>query len=92
MGLMEGANWTVWTRYLLPLAVWPTSVLLAIVWASWLLMECPYGWFLPPPSPPTPPPPTPPHRPSLSSILMAERDSKKYLEIQPSETEKVIDN
>ena len=50
--------------YLLPLAVWPTGVLLATVWASWLLMECPYGWFLPPPSPPTPPhptPPTPPH-------------------------------
>ena len=37
--------------------------------------------------------PTPPHRPShplpLLSILTAERDSKKYLEIQPSETEKV---
>ena len=27
--------------YLLPLAVWPTGVLLATVWASWLLMECP---------------------------------------------------
>ena len=27
--------------YLLPLAVWPTGVLLATVWVSWLLMECP---------------------------------------------------
>ena len=48
--------------YLLPLAVWPTGVLLATVWVSWLLMECPKGWFLPPPTPPTPSPshPTPP--------------------------------
>ena len=34
----------------------------------------------------------PPHPPPLSSILMAERDGKKYLEIQPSETEKVSYN
>ena len=27
--------------YLLPLAVWPTGVLLATVWASWLLIKCP---------------------------------------------------
>ena len=27
--------------YLLPLAVWPTGVLLATMWASWLLMGCP---------------------------------------------------
>ena len=27
--------------YLLPLAEWPAGVLLATVWASWLLMECP---------------------------------------------------
>ena len=49
--------------YLLPLAVWPTGVLLATVWASWLLMGCPKRWFLPPPSPPrpTPPCPTPAH-------------------------------
>ena len=46
--------------HLLPLSVWPTGVLLATVWASWLLIEFPQGWFLPPPSPPTPPrPPTP---------------------------------
>ena len=49
--------------YLLPLAVWPTGVLLATVWASWLLIRCPWGWFLPPPSPPAPPHPTPPHLP-----------------------------
>ena len=46
--------------YLLPLAVWPTGVLLATVWASWMPMECPQGWFLLPPSPPTPPRSTPP--------------------------------
>ena len=85
--------------YLLPLAVWPTGVLLATVWASWMLMECPWGWFLPPPSPPTPPRPTratpprlPSHPPPLLSILTAERDGKKYPEIQPSETEKVSYN
>ena len=69
--------------YLLPLAVWPTSVLLATVWASWLLVECPIGWFLPPPTPPTPPHPTLPHCPShpplLLSILKAERDSKNTI-------------
>ena len=27
--------------YLLPQTVWPTVVLLATVWPSWLLMECP---------------------------------------------------
>ena len=32
------------------------------------------------------------HPPPLLSILMAERDGKKYLEIQPSETEKVSYN
>ena len=47
--------------YLLPLAVWPAGVLLATVWASWQLMGCPYGWFLPPPTPPIPPLPVPPH-------------------------------
>ena len=46
--------------YLLPLAVWPTGVLLATVWASWLLMGCPWGWFLPPPTFPFPSHPTPP--------------------------------
>ena len=34
----------------------------------------------------------PSHPPPLLSILMAERDGKKYLEIQPSETEKVSYN
>ena len=29
---------------LLPLTLWPTSVSLATVWASWLLMGCP-KWF-----------------------------------------------
>ena len=38
------------------------------------------------------PPHLPSHPPPLLSILTAERDSKKYLEIQPSETEKVSYN
>ena len=85
--------------YLLPLAMRPTSVLLATVWASWLLMGCPKRWFLPPPSlsahssPSHPTPPClPSHPPPLLSILMAERDGKKYLENQPSEIEKVSHN
>ena len=88
--------------YLLSLAVWPTVALLATVWASWLLIKCHWGWFMPPLSPPTPPRPTPPRLashptpppipPPLLSILMAERDGKNYLEIQPSETEKVSYN
>ena len=45
---------------------------------------------------PSPTHPTLPHRPShpppLLSILTAERDGKKYLEIQPSEIEKVSYN
>ena len=50
-----------------------------------------------PPHPPRPTPPTPSHPthpvpPPLLSILTAERDGKKYLEIQPSETEKVSYN
>ena len=45
----------------------------------------------PSPSHPTPPR-LPSHPPPLSSILTAERDGKKYLEIQPSETEKVSYN
>ena len=81
--------------YLLPLAMWSTGVSLATVWASWLLMECSKGWFLSPSTPPTPPCPTPPHRhPShpLLSILTAEKDSKKYHEIHPSEVEEVSYN
>ena len=78
--------------YLLPLTIRPTSVLLATAWASWLLMGCPSGWFLPPPSPPTPPAPPPIPLAPLSSILMAERDGKKHLENQPSEAEKVSYN
>ena len=52
---------------------------------------CHLPLYPPLPVPPHPaPPPIPP--PPLLSILMAERDSKKYLEIQPSETEKVSYN
>ena len=46
-----------------------------------------------PPHPPRPIlPRLPSHPPPLSSILTAERDGKNYLEIQPSETEKVSYN
>ena len=47
------------------------------------------------PTPPTPPHPTasrPSQLPPLLSIMTAERDGKKYLEIQPSEIEKVSYN
>ena len=78
---------------LLPLAMWPTDVPLATVWASWLLMECPYGWFLPPPSlSHTTLPCLPSHPPPLLSIVTAEKGWQKYLENQPSEIEKVSYN
>ena len=37
------------------------DVLLATVWASWLLIRCPKQKILPPPIPPIPPHSTPPH-------------------------------
>ena len=40
--------------YLLPLTMRPTSVLLATVWASWLLMGCSKQGFLATPTPPHP--------------------------------------
>ena len=57
-------------QYLLPLAMWLTGVLLATVWASWLLMGCPKREFFPPPTP-LPIQPTP-----LLSVLTTERDGK----------------
>ena len=73
--------------YLLPLTMWRTGVSLATVWASWLLMGVPNDGFCHLQPHPTLPcclshAPTP-----LLSILMAERDGKKYLEIQPLEIE-----
>ena len=67
--------------YLLPLAVWPTGVLLTTVWVSWLLMGVTRGGFCHlSPHPPLPVPPQPTLRPSpLLSILMAERDGKNTL-------------
>ena len=99
MGPMEGANWTVGT-YVCSLwlcgpleCYWPLCGCHGCPWSV------PMGSFchLPPHPPlPVPPHPTPPHLPShpppLLSILTAERDGKKYLEIQPSETEKVSYN
>ena len=90
---MEGVNWTVetciYSHWLCgPLkCYWP---LCGHHGCSW---SVPRGRFchLPPhPSLPIPPHPAPPPIPPtpLLSILTAERDGKKYLEIQPSETEK----
>ena len=80
--------------YLLPLTMWPTVVLLATV--SWLLNGCPKRGFLPPPTSPCP---TPPHPtllpiPPTPSIINTDgrKGQQKYLEIQPSEIEKVIYN
>ena len=100
MGPMEGTNWTVGTcicSHLLCGALvcyWPLCGRHGCSWGV------PRGGFyhLPPhpPTHPSPSRPTPPCRPShpppLLSILTAERDGKKYLEIQPSETEKVSYN
>ena len=77
---------------LLPLTMWRTGVSLATVWVLWLLMGCSKQGFLSPPTPPCPTsqhPATHPIHPSLLAILTAERDSKKYHEIQSSEIEKV---
>ena len=78
--------------YLLPLAVWPTGMLLATVWVSWLLVGVPRSGFchLPPHPPlPIPPHPTPPSIPPTPSIINTDgrKGWQKYLEIQPSETE-----
>ena len=91
---MEGTNWTVRTcicsRWLCGplLCYWP---LCGCHGCSWSVSR---GGFCH--LPPLPIPPDPAHRPShpppLLSILTAERDGKKYLEIQPSETEKVSYN
>ena len=97
MGLMEGTNWTVGTcicsHWLCGplLCYWP---LCGHHGCSWSVPRS--GFCHLPSHPPTPPRPTPPRRPShsppLLSILTAERDGKKYLEIQPSETEKASYN
>ena len=80
MAPMEGASWAV--VYFLPLTMWPTGMLIATVWVSWLLMGCRHKeWFLPPPTSPRPTSPHPashPTHPSIS-ILMAERDGKNTL-------------
>ena len=40
-GTHGGRQLDSWDLYLLPLAVWPTGVLLATVWVPWLPIECP---------------------------------------------------
>ena len=99
MGPMEGTNWTVGTCVC---SHWLCGPLVCY----WPLCEhhgC--SWSVPrdgfchlSPHPPTSHPthPTPPrcpsHPPPLLSILTAERDSKKYLEMQSSEIEKICYN
>ena len=71
MVFMEGTNWAVGTCH--QLAMWPTGVSLATVWASWLLMGKGFCHLPPTPSHLTPPhhtPPTPlpiPPTPSISN-------------------------
>ena len=76
---------------LLPLTKWPTIVLLAIVWAPWLLMGCPCH-RMPPANHPIPSNPTPSHLtspplPPIPSIINTDskKGRQKYQEIQPSE-------
>ena len=97
MGPMEGANWTVRTCICSHWLCGPLECYWPLCGRHGCTWSVPRGGFchLPPhpPTPPrtTPPRPAPPHLPShpppLLSILTAERDGKKYLEIQPSETE-----
>ena len=66
--------------YLLPLAVWLTGVLLATVWESWGI---PRGGFCHL----SPWPAAHPTHPSIINID-GRKGRQKYLEIQPSQTEK----
>ena len=97
MGLMEGANWTVGTcicshRLCGPLeCYWP---LCGRHGCSWSVPKG--GFCLLPPHPPlpVPPHPAPPPIPPTPSIIYTDgrKGRQKYLEIQPSETEKVSYN
>ena len=87
---------------LLPLAIWFTDVIghcVGIMAAHGVSLGVVFATSLPThpslshPSLSHPTPPRlPSHPPPLLSILTAERDGKKYLENQPSETEKVSYN
>ena len=99
---MEGANWTVGTCICSHWLCGPLECYWPLCGRHGCSWSVPRGGFCHlPPHPPTPPRPTPPrpaspplpsHPPPLLSILTAERDGKKYPEIQPSETEKVSYN
>ena len=97
MGPMEGTNWTVGTcicsHWLCgPLVCyWPLCGRHGCLWVSLGVVFATSHPTHPSPSHPIPPC-LPSHPPPLLSILTAERDGKKYLEIQPSETEKVSYN
>ena len=98
-GTHGGANWTVGTCICSHWLCGPLECYWPLCGRHGCSWSVPRGGFclLPPHPPlPIPPYPTPPrlpsHPPPLLSILTAERDGKKYLEIQPSETEKVSYN
>ena len=95
---MEGANWTVGTCICFHwlcgplLCYWPLCGHHGCPWSVPRGCFCHFPPHPPLPIPPHPtPPPIPPTR-SIISILTAERDGKRYLEIQPSVTEKVSYN
>ena len=99
MGLMEGANWTVGTCICSHWLCGPLVCYWPLCGRNGCSWSVPRGGFCHlPPHPPLPIPPhsAPPCLPShpslLLSILTVERDGKNYLEIQPSETEKVSYN
>ena len=62
---------------LLPLTLWSTGMSLATVWVPWLLMGCPKWGVLQQPIPPHPT--TQPTHPSVSNILVVEKDSKNIM-------------
>ena len=101
---MEGANWTVGTCIFSHWLCGPLVCYWPLCGRHGCSWSVPQGWFLPPLSPPTPPRPTTPHptRPTTPHPTShpthpiinndGRKRQQKYLEIQPSETEKVSYN
>ena len=100
IGPMEGANWTVKTSLCSHWLCGPLVCYWPLCGRHGCSWSVPRGSFCHLPShPPTHPSPShpilpclPSHPLPLLSILTAERNGKNYLEIQPSETEKVSYN
>ena len=100
---MEGANWTVGTYICSHWLCGPLECYWPLCGRHGCSWSVPRGGFCHLPPHPPHPRPTPPHPAShptpppipptpLLSILTVARDGKKYLKIQPSETEKVSYN